>query len=415
MALSNSAVAHCWAHGRNGNGGSLYSNDGVLRSYGTVIGKLYESKKGEFCIIDINRFSSTTSKHQGDMCSACSHLKRFFIPNQYSHRNQTGTLWEEELAYWFMAAQYIEILNYKDTNKFNDNVSLRHYNDALEYLNWTGGSVSKLLRTTNKNWVIKCRVHNICRTKKEISAIKKMIRAIQNGVTGSELVDVVCGSGTWADYKERTAGARKNAFVADFKRKYGLYSITYKEIQQHINCDDFDEWIELVKVEGEKKRKQLDAISDELRKIKYKLGFYDCDWNGIRTNVGLERLRELASLEDKFEAKRILYHEGYINSVGRWYNNKLFFGGNVLLRVVGNHVETSKNIKLSFEECKRIWRLVSLWHENSRDFTSDNVACDLSGYGWKISAYRNDLLYSGCHTIAYPEMEYIARKLNFIA
>lgn len=415
MVLSNSEVAHRWAHGRDGNGSSLYSDNGDLRSYGTVIGKLYESKKGEFCIIDTSRFSSTTSKHQSDMTSACSHIKHFILPHQYSGYNQSGYLWKENLAYYYMVAQYLKIQEYKSTTKFNDNVSLSDYSYALEYLSLTGGSVSKLLRTTFKEWYYKCGDGTKCRNKNDVSGIKKMIRAIQNGVTGSELVDVVCGEGTWADYKERTAGARKNSFVADFKRKYGLYSITYKEIQQHINCDDFDEWIELVKVEGEKKRKQLDAISDELRKIKYKLGLYDCDWDGIRANVGLERLRELASLEDEFEVKRILYHEGYINSVGRWYNNKLFFGGNVLLRVVGNHVETSKNIKLSFEECKRIWRLVSLWHENSRDFTSDNVACDLSGYGWKISAYRNDLLYSGCHTIAYPEMEYIARKLNFIA
>gem|GEM_PF-2958761 len=83
-----------------------------------------------------------------------------------------------------------------------------------------------------------------------------------------------------------------------------------------------------------------------------------------------------------------------------------FFGGNVLLRLnlSKDKVETSKNIRIPVEVCKKMWKIVSRWHENPSCFKEMQI--DTKGSGkYTISSYENDILTAGCHKIAYAEME----------
>lgn len=83
-----------------------------------------------------------------------------------------------------------------------------------------------------------------------------------------------------------------------------------------------------------------------------------------------------------------------------------FYGGNVLLRLNLNKdkVETSKNIRIPVEVCKKMWKIVSKWHENPSCFKEMQI--DTKGSGrYTISSYQNDILTAGCHKIAYTEME----------
>ena len=83
-----------------------------------------------------------------------------------------------------------------------------------------------------------------------------------------------------------------------------------------------------------------------------------------------------------------------------------FYGGNVLLRMNLNKdtVETSKNIRIPVEVCKKMWKIVSRWHENPSCFNECQI--DTKGSGrYTISSYKNDILTAGCHKIAYTEME----------
>ena len=83
-----------------------------------------------------------------------------------------------------------------------------------------------------------------------------------------------------------------------------------------------------------------------------------------------------------------------------------YFGGNVLLRLNLNKdkVETSKNIRIPVEVCKKMWRIVSKWHENPSTFKPMTI--DTKGSGkYTISDYEDDILTAGCHKIAYMEME----------
>ena len=83
-----------------------------------------------------------------------------------------------------------------------------------------------------------------------------------------------------------------------------------------------------------------------------------------------------------------------------------FYNGNVLLRLNLNKdkVETSKSIRIPVEVCKKMWRIVSKWHENPSCFKPMEI--DTKGSGrYTISSYENDILTAGCHKIAYTEME----------
>jgi len=87
-------------------------------------------------------------------------------------------------------------------------------------------------------------------------------------------------------------------------------------------------------------------------------------------------------------------------------DNVYYYGGNVLLRMNLNKdkVETSKNIRIPVEVCKKMWKIVSKWHENPTCFKSMEIDTKYNGR-YTISSYENDILTAGCHKIAYTEME----------
>lgn len=121
-----------------------------------------------------------------------------------------------------------------------------------------------------------------------------------------------------------------------------------------------------------------------------------------------------ALLEQGESGLRQAWHEGFRVSV---WNQSLsfYFGGNVLLRVVnGEYVETSKGIKISKDECQRLWLIINRWHNNKTEFVGTEPV-NAIGSTWKISRYQNDIMTAGCHSIAYCEMEYVAKQLGLVA
>lgn len=128
-----------------------------------------------------------------------------------------------------------------------------------------------------------------------------------------------------------------------------------------------------------------------------------------------EKAAYKASLLEQGESGlRQAWHEGFRVSV---WNQSLsfYFGGNVLLRVVnGEYVETSKGIKISKDECQRLWLIINRWHNNKTEFVGTEPV-NAIGSTWKISRYQNDIMTAGCHSIAYCEMEYVAKQLGLVA
>jgi len=87
------------------------------------------------------------------------------------------------------------------------------------------------------------------------------------------------------------------------------------------------------------------------------------------------------------------------------------FGWDTSLRIKNDLIETSKHIKISLEEGKRLWALVQAFH-NGHEFRHD-LALDLNGHQWKINSYKNDILTAGCHTIHFSECQEIANQLGW--
>lgn len=88
-----------------------------------------------------------------------------------------------------------------------------------------------------------------------------------------------------------------------------------------------------------------------------------------------------------------------------------YYGGNVLLRWSKNHdyIETSKNIKLSIEQCKKYWKIISIWHENPSKFKSIQMTTKSGTY--QVTSYNDDILTAGCHKIAYQEMKRMMKEI----
>lgn len=87
-------------------------------------------------------------------------------------------------------------------------------------------------------------------------------------------------------------------------------------------------------------------------------------------------------------------------------DEEFYHNGNVLMRFSVNKdkIETSKMIVIDIPTCKKMWKLVSLWHEHPEKFRQCEINTHYSGK-YTISSYDDDILTAGCHDIAYAEME----------
>jgi hypothetical protein len=178
------------------------------------------------------------------------------------------------------------------------------------------------------------------------------------------------------------------AIVSDFIRKQDKY-FADKEAQRRAAE------IERLRREEEKRkeREYMEKVTQEQ--------IQECVERGADGMRDLWRLH-LASVCD---AERTANSNGVDD-------NFFYLGGNVLLRLNLNKdkVETSKNIRIPVETCKKMWKIVSKWHENPSCFKEMQI--DTKGSGkYTISSYQNDILTAGCHKIAYAEMEHMYNEI----
>lgn len=109
-----------------------------------------------------------------------------------------------------------------------------------------------------------------------------------------------------------------------------------------------------------------------------------------RERIKLERLRkeEEARYKD-FDEKLEEWKSGEIN----FLNTPLYIPGekpNAWIRIKGNIIETSKQIKIGIAEARKLWRAVSAMHRGA-EFRHGLVE-DIAGHQWSLNRYENDLL-----------------------
>lgn len=82
------------------------------------------------------------------------------------------------------------------------------------------------------------------------------------------------------------------------------------------------------------------------------------------------------------------------------------------LDLKNNRIETSKGIRLSIDEGKRLWSIILMFEKCG---FRHELATDINGLQWKFNSYDNHVLTAGCHKIHYSEMENIAKTLGWVA
>jgi hypothetical protein len=131
-----------------------------------------------------------------------------------------------------------------------------------------------------------------------------------------------------------------------------------------------------------------------------------------------ERERERREEERRSQMRRIEMMESYKNGgldgvrqmywsrecqlpIEIRYNEDINYGGNVLLRLAKQEgvVETSKGIRMTFQECHKYWEIIKEWHDKGTFKKNVQMA------GYTVNSFDNDILTAGCHRIAFCEIE----------
>ena len=209
-----------------------------------------------------------------------------------------------------------------------------------------------------------------------------------------------------------------NGTVVDFtgRNDYKERCLSKEEYAEYVASSDKAEWIrnkrqwmlEQLQHDQYMYETREARLAEEARLCKLEREQYE--------RLEAEKKDYIAELKAKgADGYRQLYHEGFRISLP-YGNDAIFYGGNVLLKVntTRNIVETSKGIKLSFDECRRLWVIFNRWHEQQSG-CEKGLTIKTIGSEYRVHSFANDILTAGCHQIAYREMQYIAHELGFVA
>lgn len=193
----------------------------------------------------------------------------------------------------------------------------------------------------------------------------------------------------WNEYKAYTEMSQmeQKEFVHN-KRLEMLATIQNARQERERQQREFDERQRIAREENEKKMKLYAEKKEYIEEMKAK------------GDTGVKQL----------------WHEGLIGNGFYGKPNSFFNGGNALLRVslTGEQVESSKGIRVSIPECKRLWLIINRWHNEHKEFDlEDYEIVHATTNDWGIKRYQNDIMIAGCHAIAYSEMAAVAKQLGF--
>lgn len=353
--MNNSMVAHLWANEKqeSAHGSNFYFEDESIYSYGShfEVGRIVRNKRGEkaYLINDIYR-SSSTSKHQCCVRDAIPTGSKVFSVG-YNMSN-TGNM-----AFVTSGLESIKdaIEKYKKarTELPYQNVwgAFKNLMGYIEFFDM--GTPRRLLKKSANEWL---------GTNHELS---------------------------------RKSDKIKREYVRELKHIFQiLLNHQALEVLGTVN-------VIVDEVCGEGTWIKYSERSERWRKGEEE-----------RERIKLERLRkeEEARYKD-FDEKLEEWKSGEIN----FLNTPFYIPGekpNAWIRIKGNIIETSKQIKIGVAEARKLWRAVSAMHRGA-EFRHGLVE-DVTGHQWSLNRYENDLLTAGCHRIAYDEMERIAKQLGWV-
>lgn len=219
-------IAHRWANQQFGKrDGTLtakntHCDEVSFYSYSTIIAQWLDKKRKIMAVIDVS-LTKSTAGHICDVMRAIPHdvivfrLHRPASSHYTRYDNVDFCNWRGELDPMTVTNQYISLL-YGTIAAVDGDCSLNpgdlHWWHELQRWEkyYPGASIKKYLRqklSENKS------------TRKRQTEYRKMLRALLNGATFEEIVDVVNGEGAWQKYLDRTKGARKTRAKREYAEK----------------------------------------------------------------------------------------------------------------------------------------------------------------------------------------------------
>lgn len=222
-------IAHRWANQQFGKrDGTLtakntHCDEVSFYSYNTVIAQWLDKKRKIMAVIDVP-LTKSTAGHISDVLRAIPHDVTVFrlhrsTNSYYDYDNVDFCDWRGELDPMTVTNQYVSLL-YGTIVAVDSDCSLNpgnlHWWRELQRWEqyYPGASIKKYLRqklSENKS------------TRKRQTEYRKMLRALLNGATFEEIVDVVNGEGAWQKYLDRTKGIRKARAKRDYAEKIVRY------------------------------------------------------------------------------------------------------------------------------------------------------------------------------------------------
>ena len=380
MGYSHYDIAHAWAHGLDSCHGycsqSMSHYDGKLKSYSTVIGQRIE-RPGQYplWLVQFDRFSSSTSKHQSYMRNAMTYgpvvdVSKYggkygwdgvscYGDSKYTNNDL------ERLCIGFIESFYSLLACIPDSKSISSEDIATPINEINTLIEATSCTTWKKLAA--HQWSKK---HN----RQKAIHLRKLTIALEYGnMSIPQLVVAVFGEKAWSKHIALTLPQQKARETRRKKENPNYTPIDFNNVQAF----DF-----AAEVKAARERQRREAAK--------------------RVKEGMKRV------------------EKWLNGEGYYFDSyglpsdamkKIYNGGNVLLRINDGHVETSKGIHISFEECERLWLLIKRWHKNNTEFRRD--ICHATVNNWTINSFKDDIMVAGCHLIAYSEMERIAKQLKF--
>lgn len=381
--FTNSAdVAHLWAHQIQNearySGGNFYFHGDTIYSYGSHFpcGKIVRNLKGDVAyVINSNTYSNTTSKHQALVFDAIPSYATYFTAPSCA-APEISRSGKYLCGYW----------------------------SAIEVVVAKLKTILSLIEKQRK-----------ARTRDYKEDIRSIISDIHDWIQFWNLDkkqkwQIV----TWDDSKKES---RQDIFTA-FKQKNFYYDV-------HVLCrTQLDESVNIIALFN------MLHSSECLVMDKSVVLYEDID-NLLQQFWGIELAEEIQTKQKKVaqiarnkkrqqERNRIKkdlellekwHNHDHVNSWHPSYEFIQKFNWHTALRINEKHIVTSKGISISFEEAKRLWKLIHAFHCGT-PFRHD-LALSLNGQAWKLNKYENDILTAGCHEIPYSECERIAKLMNW--
>jgi hypothetical protein len=382
-------IAHLWAHelqseAKNPSRNFYFEGD-TIYSYGAHFpcGKIIRNANGaKAYILNTDTYSSTTAKHMGTVRGAIPGYERMFETSgcDSPHTRQKG--------------------------KRTYNAG---YNSAITYLLDQLVNINNLMEKQRK-----ARSHDY--RSEILSVISNMIRWIEfwNLAQPSQWYD-------W-DHKKRDFTIQKEQPAIDYLLK----------IQNIVILSEFPH-----QNNNHKRIATLQRLLADMVEV----GLF----NGLKTGFVQNKETQVDELMAKFYnesvedvSSRIQQAERFYKkhiariaraaiqkckeSLEKWHKHETFswgpnseflkvYGWHTALRLYNDTIETSKGIRISLEEGKRLWKVIQQF-EKKGDFKRD-LALDINGHKWAFNSYTNHILTAGCHQIPYSECKRIAELMNW--